>query len=62
MVNTTRSHCLLFHKRRMIGIVLWEISKLYPRCIRMISLLLTFVLGFASDLCNNKDTILIPGI
>ena len=27
----------------------------------MISLLLTLILGFASDLCNNKDIILILG-
>ena len=31
------------------------------RYIRMISLLLTLILGFASDSCNNKDIILILG-
>ena len=38
------------------------VSKLYvrtPVCICMISLLLTLILSFSSDLCNNKDIILI---
>ena len=49
-------------KEALIGTVLWDISKLYPTdCTRRISLLLTLVLGFASDSCNNNDILLVVG-
>ena len=40
----------------LIGTVLWDISRLYnPGTFIMIPLLLTVVLSFISDPCNNKD-------
>ena len=58
---TTRSHCLLFHKRSTD----WDSPLGYKQVIshytRRISLLLTLVLGFASDSCNNNDILLVVG-
>ena len=58
---TTRSHCLLFHKRSTD----WDSPLGYKQVIshytRRISLLLTLVLGFASDSCNNNDILLVAG-
>ena len=49
---------LLFTKEVLVGRVFWVISQLYPRHIFM---LLTLIYSFASDLCNNKDIILVLG-
>ena len=58
---TTRSHCLLFHKRSTD----WDSPLGYKQVIshytRRISLLLTLVLGFASDSYNNNDILLVAG-
>ena len=58
---TTRSHCLLFHKRSTD----WDSPLGYKQVIshytRRISLLLTLVLGFASDSFNNNDILLVVG-
>ena len=58
---TTRSHCLLFHKRSTD----WDSALGYKQVIshntRRISLLLTLVLGFASDSCSNNDILLVVG-
>ena len=58
---TTRSHCLLFHKRSTD----WDSPLGYKQVIshytRRISLLLTLVLGFTSDSCNNNDMLLVVG-
>ena len=53
----TRSHGLLFHKRSTDWDSPWDIS----HYTRRISLLLTLILGFASDLCNNNDILLVVG-
>ena len=59
--SLTRSHCLLFHKISTD----WDSPLGYKQVIShytcRILLLLTLVLGFASDSCNNNDILLVVG-
>ena len=58
---TTRSHCLLFHKRSTDWDSPLGYKQVISHCTRRISLLLTLVLRFALDSCNNNDILLIVG-
>ena len=58
---TTRSHCLLFHKRYTDWDSPLGYKQVISHCTRRISLLLTLVLDFTSDSCNNNDILLIVG-
>ena len=60
-IETYRSHCLLFHKISTDLDSPLGYKQVISHYSHRITLLLTLVLGFALDLCNNNDILLVVG-